>query len=79
MNEFTKEDLKVLHELSSDTSPLKDILEDIDFDPVKLEKFLRDFPREHHAVYDIDYFDLGMELDNPKIHGYLVWRLEIGK
>lgn len=78
-NKFTSDDLKALYELANKTSVIKIRLKQDNFDPQKFEEILKFFPEEYDFVFNEPYEDLPLRIDDPKIEGYLRWRLSIGK
>lgn len=78
---YTKEDMKVLADMSRDGSPAKEFLIDIDYDPKKFRKTLKSY----HLTKDIEYlFQIPREkvpllINKGEISGYLRFRFNVGK
>lgn len=79
MIQYTREDLKRLHERSNESSPVRIFLPDLDFDPDKFEAWMKQMPKAHHYIYNVELDDLPTHISNPTIQGYIQWRFDICK
>lgn len=74
---YTTDDMKELAACSS--SELAALLDDMDYDPEQFEQMMRGLPKDHHFLYETPLEDLPEHIDNPRIVGYLNFRMKVGK
>ena len=79
MIEYTKEDLLKLRTMVAPGSVLETELEDMEFDPIKFEAFLKRLPKQYKFLYDIPLEELPQRINDQTIQGLLNWRFSIGK
>lgn len=77
--EFTKEDLQKLRTMVAPGSVFDVELEDMDFDPVKFKEFMKQFPKEYKFLYQMDFMELPMKINDQRIMGWLNFRFSVGK
>lgn len=81
MVEYTKEDMKILANMSKEGSVARVYLEELDYDP---QKFLG-LIQEYHLKKDIYYlFEMPLEeipllINRGEVSGYLKYRLQVAK
>lgn len=74
---YTTEDMKELAACSS--SELASLLEDIDYNPEEFEQMMRGLPKDHKFLFDTPMEDLPEHIDNPRLMGFLNFRMKAGK
>lgn len=74
---YTTEDIKALAACSS--SELASLLEDMNYDPEEFEQMMRGLPKDHKFLFETPMEDLPEYIDNPRIMGYLNFRMKVGK
>ena len=79
MIKYTKEDLLKLKTMVAPGSVLETELEDMEYDPVQFEVYLKRLPKQHKFLYDIPLEDLPQRINDQTIQGLLNWRFSIGK
>jgi hypothetical protein len=78
-NVYTAEDIKVLCDMSGNTSPLRLHMPKHDYDPQEFKDFISCFKKEFNFVFLEPYDELPLKISDLSINGYLQWRLKIGK
>jgi len=80
MNKFSKNDIKELVQMSADGSPVSEHLIEANYSPEALKQLLLSLPNkiEYLYVFEIPYKELGKEITNSRVRGYVLWRLSIG-
>lgn len=78
---YTKKDMKKFAEMCEKNSPMLMILEDVNFDPIKLKEKLKEYGLNNDIKYlfDTPLDEIPLLLSKNQIAGYMSFRLDIGK
>jgi hypothetical protein len=81
LNKFSKKDIKELVKMSSEGSPVSEHLIENNYSVEALKELLLRLPNqiEYQYVFEIPYKQLGKELNNNRVKGFVLWRLSLGK
>lgn len=81
MNKFSKYDITELMKLSKEGTPLFEYLSEFGCTNQALKDLLLKLPNqiEYKYVFELPLKDVPKTLQDPRIHGYCLWRWSIGK
>lgn len=78
---YTKEDMRTLAAMSAPGSVTEVYLEELKYSPSKFKALLKkhNLKQELHYLFEYPHDDLGLLVNEDKVHGYLKFRLTIDK
>jgi len=78
---YTKDDMRVLHEISKEGSIIRDQLEELDFDPVLFREMLFSYKlnKEIHYLFELPFEELALHIHKIDASGYIDFRFRVGK
>jgi hypothetical protein len=78
---YTKEDMRLLHNMSKEGSIIRDQLEDLNFDPVLFKEMLESYglKNEIHYLYELPFEELALYIHKIEGSGYIDFRFRIQK
>lgn len=81
MIRYTKNDMKVLYEISVEGSPARVFIKEAGFDPKKFLGILQKFNlrKDINFLYHLPLKDVPLLLNKGEISGYLKFRLHVNK
>jgi hypothetical protein len=79
--EYTREDMKELSNMSHDSSIAKIFLKKFDYDPQRFRTFLesRKLHKDVKYLFIMPLSDIPLLINKGEVHGYLTFRMTVGK
>jgi hypothetical protein len=81
MIKYTKEDMKILYNMSVEGSPAKIYTAETNFSPASFRGVLESYglKKDIHYLYELPFNEVGLLINKGEVSGYLKFRLTVGK
>lgn len=81
MPDYTTEDMRTLEKMSREGSPLNALMEDCDYDPIRVRELLEQYHQTKaiQFLFEMPLDDIGLKVNDEETMGYLKFRCTVAK